>query len=136
MMTRDTVIKARQAEIVNEVFEIESRMSELRDELERLAILKEQRMMEHQLLEEVGERSILGEHTPGRKSTRLSFEDTLIQIYDNAGRPLRIKELIGELERFGYQWSNYYTAYSYITSSHIVAPTGARGYYNVVRGRG
>lgn len=133
MLTRHDVIKARQSELINEVYGIEQRIQELAAEIDRLTTLKEQRMMEHQLLEEIGDRGIMGDVTKVKKD-RMTFEDVMIKLHESAGRPLRIKEIIEGLEKFGYQWSNYYTAYNYITNSHIVQPTGARGYYNVIRG--
>lgn len=138
LLTRDEVIRTRQNELVNEVFTIEEKIKELSEEIERLTILKEQRMMEHQLLEEVGERSILEElsRTSGKKTNRLSFEDCLVQMYDKVGRPLRMKDLIAELEKFGYVWSDYHKAYAYITSTPIVKSAGVRGYYQVVQTRG
>lgn len=135
MLTRDEVIKARQSELINEVVEIEQRIVELTNELERLALLKEQRAMEYRLLEQLGERSCVDDLVNDRKS-RVSFEDCLITLYERVGRPLRMREIIDEMEKFGYQWSNYWRAYSYIRSLDIVQSTGARGYYNIIRTRG
>jgi hypothetical protein len=137
MLTMDSVIKNRQAELVNEVFEIETKLSQLQQEMERLVILKEQRMMEHQFLESGGFRNEV-RITNGMRTTsdRLSFEDCLMQIYDQYGRPLQVKEIISAVERFGYQWSSYQSAWAYITNSGMLEKTGQRGYYNIIRARG
>lgn len=139
------VVKSRQNELVNEVFDIEQQISEherkmveMQEQIILLKRLKEQRMMEYQIMEQYDGRGIIQAHSGVRKSTsdRLKFEDILIMINEEYGRPMRIKEIIASVEGFGITWSSYHAAYSFISKSELIKSTGERGYYNILAKRG
>ena len=129
-MLYDDLIQARQAEIFNEVQDIDAELLQLTARLEKLAALKERRIAEHNMLQNVKDRGLIAnEH----KSTRVDFETAIKRIFDKAGRPMAIGELINELETFGYIFSKYNTAYMRLKSLGVLESTGARGYYNLLR---
>lgn len=128
MFTADQVIRERQKEIFNEVQEIEHELQRLERQRESLLARKERLMMEHEILESYHNRRELSVTTTTtttktvRMGTpdRLTFEDTLKKIFDNTGRPMRMSEIIFELKKFGFSWSRYESAYSYIIRCPIL----------------
>lgn len=141
MLTADDVIRSRQAEIFNRVQEIENELQRLEKLKSSLELDKEKLMMEHEILDSYDHRDHLSVTTTTttttfkmRSSDKLTIEDTLRKIFDNAGRPMRMVEVIGELEKFGYQWSRYESAHSYISRlPHIEKVPQTRGMYQWVR---
>lgn len=121
-MIYDEVIRNRQAEIFNEITDIEKKM-------EKLRAVKEQRIAEYNMLQHISERGLMDE---GKKVARIDFEEAIKRIFNQAGRPLSVGELIGKLEEFGYIWSNYQAAWYRLRSSRLLEPTGERGYYNII----
>jgi hypothetical protein len=132
MLSVDYVVRSRQAEIVKEVQSIEDEIRLAYQKIEELKQLRDLRIAEHDILDKADDRGIiigLGQTT---KRSSLAFEDCIKRIFDNAGKPLRMKELIEELEKFNYIWSNYANAYNHITKSgHVQAVI--RGYYQLVK---
>jgi hypothetical protein len=143
-VTADEVIKNRQSELIIEINEIEKLEMEMRQQLEMLNHKKRLRLMEYEMMEKFDERNMVSFTTTtttieiGRKksSDKLSFEDTLKQVMDNAGRPITIGQIITELEKFGHQWSKYVSAYNYLTNSGMIEKVPqTRGIYQLIRSR-
>lgn len=143
-ITADEVIKNRQSELIIEINEIEKLEMELRQQLEMLNHKKRLRLMEYEMMERFDERDMVSFTTTtttvqiGRKkpSDKLSFEDTLKQVMENAGRPIPIGQIITELEKFGRVWSHYATAYAYLTNSGMIEKVPqTRGIYQLIRTR-
>lgn len=130
MYTYDELIHIRQNEIFNEIRDIEEEVLRLRTEIEKLEALKKRRLAEYDMLQHVNDKGLVDNE---RKVSRLDFEAALRRIFDKAGRPLAIGELIDRLEEFGYIYSNYHSAYNRLRSLGILEPTGARGYYNLLK---
>jgi len=132
MFSHDELIQIRQNEIFNEVQDIDDHIRQLCAELEKLEALKKRRLAEYDLLQRVSDKGLVDNRG---QTTRLSLEAALKRIFDKAGRPLSIGELIGQLREFGYMYDSlpYHTAYSRIRALGILEPTGARGYYNLLR---
>lgn len=125
MITADDVIRARQTEIFNRVQSIEHELRRLEQQKKQLENEKERLMMEYKILDSYHDRGILSVTTTTttmRMETRdkIVIEDTIKKIFDNVGRPMRMAEIINELEKFGYKWSRYETAYSYLSKVPIL----------------
>lgn len=143
MITADEVIRSRQGEIFNRVQTIESELGKMELQKVQLALEKERLLMEHDILDAHTDRGHLSVTTTTTTTVRmgtkdkLSFEDTAKKIFENAGRPLQIGEIIEQLEKFGYQWSTYQGAYGYITkcTSSIAKVPQCRGMYQFMRSR-
>jgi hypothetical protein len=142
ILSNDDVIRARQTELTNEILSIDEEIQRFKMLIEEAEIRKQRRMMEYQILEGIESRStvtIVTEFNSNRRKAtkdRLNFEDTLINIFDNVGRPMSVAEIIEMLGKFGFKWGKYQTAWAYITKCSLVQPTGERGKYNIVRHRG
>lgn len=131
-MTHDEIIRIRQAEIFNDVQEIRREIIQLMARVETLNALEKQRVAEHNMLQHVTERGLIG-GPENKKLDRIGLEDSVKRIFDQAGKPLRIGELLDELEKFGYIWSSYQTGYYRLRQTRLISETGARGYYNIIR---
>ena len=141
MITADDVIRDRQRAIFNRVQEIEHEKVRLQKQLEALDLEKQKLMMEHDILDSYDHRNHISVTTITTITTvrmgskdKLTFEDTLRKVFDNAGRPLRMVEIINELKKFGYTWSRYESAHSYISRlPHVQKVPQCRGIYQWVR---
>lgn len=131
-MTHDEIIRIRQAEIFNDVQEIRREIIQLMARVEILNALEKQRVAEHDMLQHVTERGLIS-GPANKKLDRIGLEDSVKRIFDQAGKPLRIGELLDELEKFGYIWSSYQTGYYRLRQTRLISETGARGYYNIIR---
>lgn len=143
-ITADDVISKRQTELMSEIMDIDDELKELEERVHSLKIKRDEKIMEYDLFCRMEERNeiritttsttveIRGRRGRLNQSDKLSFEDVVKQIFDKAGRPMRISELIERLEKFGYKWSKYGSAFNYITTSHVVEKV-ARGYYQIIR---
>jgi len=136
----DEIIRFRQQEIFNRVQEIEQEIRRLEAELNKLRNEKERLIAEHDLLDRFHDRSGIISVTTTTTVTRmtsrdrLTFEDVLKRIFEHAGRPMRMIEIIHELEKYGYKWSCYESAHSYISRlPHIEKIPQCRGFYQWVR---
>jgi alanyl-tRNA synthetase len=134
MLDADHVVKARQNEIINEVGEIEQEVKELQERIEKLQTKRQMRIAEYELLDRMQDRSLVFSSSKTGRVDRLTFEDCIKRIFDNKGRPMKISEILKELEKFNFVSSSYQSAYSQITKKGIVEPV-SRGYYQLVRNR-
>lgn len=132
MHTYDEIIRTRQTEIFNEVNEIEEKINQHLAAIEKLRSTKEQRIAEYNMLQHIDDRGLMDE---GKKIARIDFETALKQIFEQSGKPMKVGDLIDRLEEFGYMWSNYQSAWYHIKNADLIQPTGARGYYNLIRGK-
>jgi flagellar biosynthesis/type III secretory pathway chaperone len=136
-ITVDDVVRKRQAELTEEFNQLKMQEQELNNKLALLERRLAEIEVEYKVFEEADRREL---HTPGqglhsfnaRRQDKLQFEDVLRKVFENAGRPLTVKELISQLEHFGYTWSKYNTAYAYLTN-HELVNKAARGYYQLNR---
>lgn len=125
MYTNEEIVQYRLNEIYNELMDLESEGEALKARLEKIEYLKKVRAAEYRMLQNVKDKgAIVAED--GRVS-RIFLEDALKKIFDKAGRPMKIADVIEEVEKFGVEWSRYQTAYYRLTE--LLKPTGARGYY-------
>lgn len=129
-MLYDEIIRTRQAEIFNQVQDLDREILQLTAAIEKAKATKEQRIAEHNMLQHISDRGLMEEDN--KKVRRIDFEDALKRIFDQAGGPMAIREVIDRLEQFGYMWSNYQSAWYRLRSTKLLEPTGARGYYNII----
>jgi hypothetical protein len=143
VITALDVIKNRQAELINEIGEIDQLERELLQQLEALRHKRQLRMFEYDMLDRYDERNTVRitststttvEYGRHKKADKLGFEDSLKLIMDNAGRPVQLCEIITELEKYGYRWNKYVTAQAYIANSDVVERV-SRGFYQLIRHR-
>lgn len=145
-LTAQEVIKSRQSEIFNELSLMDVREKELIADLEALRMRRDQRRMEYDILGRVEERGMVRVTTSTtttveatferhRPADRLPFEDCLRLIMREAGRPVRVGELISELEKYSYRWNKYVSAHNYVTGCGLLESAGKRGYYQLIRRR-
>lgn len=132
MLSKDFVIRSRQAEIVNEVHTIEEEIRACHKRIEELTQKRDLRIAEHDLLDKVEDRGIIVDLGNTSKRSQMNFEDCMKRIFDNAGRPMKMSEIINELEKFNYIWSSYHSAYQRITGAGIVQVI-TRGYYQLLK---
>jgi regulator of replication initiation timing len=145
MLTHDEVLQNRKNELFNEITEVDKEIMEYNQKIEQLKRRKALRIAEHHILTDVTDRGIvlkskqlndiIDESRPTfaiNSRNRLHIEDVLKRIFENAGRPLSIGEIISELESFGYIWSDYYKAYSSIRNIGVLERI-SRGYYQFIR---
>lgn len=131
-ITTQQIIEERQKELINEVQDLEQLIRNKQLELESLIQLRDRRIMEHDILDRVPRADMFSMREGEVTRSRLTFEDCLKLIFEHAGRPVRMTELIDALETYNYKWSNYATAYNYITRTPHVENV-ARGYYQLRR---
>lgn len=132
-MLYEDIIRNRQAEIFNQVQDIDAEINQLKANINQLEHLKELRIMEHKMLQNVSDKGLVVEES--NRVSRVDLEDALKRIFQEAGRPLKISDLIEGLERYGYMYSKlkYQTAYARLRATRLLESTGAQGYYNLIR---
>jgi len=146
-VTMDQVVRKRQRELLDESNALNVELQEIRLRAEAIDRRLAEINLEYQVFDQAGDRRTVTTVTrtdiltatvrEGRKSPsdRLHFEDAIKAIFDQAGRPMKVKELVGQLERFGWQWATDQSAYRYITTSDLVESAGKHGYYQIHRPR-
>lgn len=142
-LTATQIINERKNEIINEVQDIEAEIRAMQERMESLAMKRDRRLFEYDLLDKFDSRNdtrfthIDAEDASARRmsrSSRVSIEDCIKEIFDNAGRPIKIGKLIEELEKYNYQWSTPASAYQYLTKIHILDKVPqTHGYYQLHR---
>lgn len=132
MFSNNDIVEERKKQIHNELMDVEQSIQQCKATLEKLEYTRRFRLAEYEMLEKHVDRGqLIGHHSNQIK--RMHIEDAIRSIFDKAGKPLKIGELIDQLELFGYMWSNYNSAYVAITTFDNVKFTGARGYYQYLR---
>lgn len=132
MITSNQIIEERKKQIHNELYDIAEEIQKHKAALERLEYLRTFRLAEFDMLDRHVDRGQFIAHS-SRSTKRMHIEDAIRSIFDGAGKPLRIGDVIEQLERFGFLWSSYQSAYAAITNFDNVQFTGARGYYQYLR---
>jgi hypothetical protein len=135
--TTSEILRNRKQQIFNRTQEINERIYALQMEMQELERERHMLLAEHEILERVDEKALIIDTNKQRETQRVSrvmLEDAVRMIFDEAGRPVRIGDLIDELEKYGYVWSKYQSAYARIKSLPFIEDTGARGYVQFVRG--
>lgn len=130
MLTYDEIIRNRQAEIFGEIQDLDRDILQLTAAIEKAKSTKERRVAEYNMLQNINDRGLMDE---GKKVSRIDFEDAVKKIFEQAGRPMSISQLISQLETFGYLYSNYQSAWYRLRSTKMLEHTGARGYYNLLK---
>ena len=144
IVTAYDVVQKRQIQLLEETNKLKAEREELVKRLNEIDKRNKEINLEYKLLESglsnesrmvYTEKTITIETHSGRKlrGDRMDFEQTLRKIFEAAGRPMAMVEIITELERFQYEWSDYQAAYKYIRNCNCIESTGARGYYQLSR---
>jgi hypothetical protein len=104
-------------------------------ELAELEKKREFRIAEADMLDRVEDRSTIYDtkRRQGDARDRLMFEDAIREIFETAGRPLRLKEIRENLEKYDYTWNNYQQARYHIVSLESIQSAGAFGFYQYLR---
>jgi predicted nuclease with TOPRIM domain len=143
-VTLDDVIRERQAELIDRSNAFRARLEEIKAEAEHINREMAKIYLESQMLDAQQDRGVVITRTEtftttianGKSPTdRLLFEDALRKVMDNAGRPLRVGQIIEGLGGFGWQWSKYENARRLIAESDILEDAGKMGYYQLHRTR-
>lgn len=132
MFANDGIVEERKKQINNELIDISNEIQMHTAALERLEYLRNFRLAEYNMLDRHIDRGQLIESSP-RSIKRMHIEDAIRAIFDGAGKPLRVGDVIERLEKFGFMWSSYQSAYAAITNFDNVQFAGARGYYQYIR---
>lgn len=139
------VIKKRQGQLVDRSNALRMRLEEIKQEADAINREMSEIYLESQMLDAQQDRGVMITHTETftttimdrRKSPtdKLMFEDAVKKVFDNAGKPLAVREIIAELESFGWQWSRYANARNHIANSELLESAGKKGYYQLHRPR-
>jgi hypothetical protein len=117
--------------LVLEMMEYQERIKEIQYRMAEIAV-------EEELLEKSNKKNIYtyiketvtvetqAEHV---EPMAMDFDQALKDVLDNFGRPARMKEIIVEMEKYGFQWNTYPLAHQRITRSGLVENAGMRGIY-------
>lgn len=132
-VTTTEIIANRKKQIFNRSQEIRQRIYDLEAEKESLIREEAYLMAEHDMLERIDMKGLIVD-TVKRTQDRVMIEDAVREIFDEYGRPVKIKELIDELEKYGFQWSTYANAYYRVKRLPYICETGAYGYVQFLRG--
>jgi predicted nuclease with TOPRIM domain len=144
-VTLDDVIRERQRELIDQSNALRARLEEIKQEADEINRKMAKIYLESQMLDAQQDRGVVITHTETftatisdrRKSPtdKLLFEDAVRKIFDRAGRPLPVRDIIAGLEPYGWQWSQYSNARNFIANSELLEPAGKRGYYQLHRPR-
>lgn len=145
-LTARDVIRERQEAIRYGIMKVQQEIADIDDQVRILdeknrvlAQSREKLMIEYDVLESFEEgRKIPEDSTKDifksskermQTADRLSFEDCLYDLMNQAGRALQFAEIRGELEKFGFKWNNYGAAYNYISRQDMITKTDKKGWY-------
>jgi hypothetical protein len=120
-ITANEIIKHRKNNNFNRTQQIHQRLHELELEEQELRHELELIIAENDMLDHMeGRGIIINTHRVGHKPDHLMFEDAVREIFENAGRPIRVKDLISELAKYGYTWSTIQKARYDISNSDLI----------------